>query len=47
MKNALITGGSGFFGGVLIDYLLKKGSNCINIDILKSEKEHENLLNLK
>ena len=47
MKNALITGGSGFFGGVLIDYLLDKGWNCINIDILKSEKEHENLLNFK
>ena len=47
MKNALVTGGSGFFGGILIDYLLEQGWNCINLDILDTEKEHENLINLK
>ncbi len=47
MRNALVTGGSGFFGGILIDFLLEKGWNCINIDILNSEKEHENLINYK
>ena len=47
MKTALITGGSGFFGGILIDYLLEQGWNCINLDILKSDKKHENLLNYK
>ncbi len=47
MKTALITGGSGFFGGILIDYLLEQGWNCVNLDILNSDKKHENLLNYK
>ncbi len=33
----LVTGGSGFFGEVLLRKLLKRGYNCINIDLFESE----------
>ncbi len=47
MPCALITGGSGFFGSILIESLLEKGWNCINIDILENSHSHPNLKNIK
>ena len=47
MPCALITGGSGFFGGVLTDVLLQDGWDCISLDILDNHKEHKNLISIK
>ncbi len=47
MPCGLISGGSGFFGGVLIDHLLQQGWDCINIDILDNDRSHKNLTNIK
>jgi nucleoside-diphosphate-sugar epimerase len=33
MKKILVTGGSGYFGSILIEKLLKKGYQCVNLDI--------------
>jgi nucleoside-diphosphate-sugar epimerase len=39
----LITGGSGFFGSILGKELVKKEFKCVNIDLERSDFEHENL----
>jgi len=44
MKTYLITGGSGFFGQIMCKYLAEKGFKCVNIDLVKSEYTHENLI---
>lgn len=44
MKTYLITGGSGFFGQIMCKYLAEKGCKCVNIDLVKSEYTHENLI---
>ena len=36
-KTALITGGSGYFGSLLIEKLLKKNYRCINFDIAEAD----------
>lgn len=36
MRTFLITGGSGFLGTIMTNYLLKKGYECINIDLVKT-----------
>jgi len=41
-KNIIICGGSGQLGNSLIDFLLDKGSNVINLDIFKLKKENQN-----
>jgi UDP-glucose 4-epimerase len=43
MQELLITGGSGFFGGVLKRRLLAEGFRCVNIDLVPDGDHHENL----
>jgi UDP-glucose 4-epimerase len=43
MPEVLITGGSGFFGGVLKRRLLAEGFRCTNIDLVPDADRHENL----
>src|SRR5271170_2756550 len=43
MPEVLITGGSGFFGGVLKRRLLAEGLRCVNIDLVPDTDYHENL----
>ncbi|MEO6981687.1 MAG: NAD(P)-dependent oxidoreductase [Edaphobacter sp.] len=43
MKNVLVTGGSGFFGGVLKRRLLAEGYRCTNIDLVADADRHANL----
>lgn len=44
LKTILITGGSGFFGGLLKAELLNKNYLCINVDLEKDTYTHENLI---
>jgi nucleoside-diphosphate-sugar epimerase len=44
MKTVLVTGGAGFFGGVLKRTLLSEGMRCISVDICPDEDEHPNLV---
>jgi UDP-glucose 4-epimerase len=43
MPEVLITGGSGFFGGVLKRRLLAEGFRCTNIDLVPDADHHESL----
>src|SRR5271156_4355093 len=43
MPEVLITGGSGFFGGVLKRRLLAEGFHCVNIDLVPDADRDENL----
>ena len=43
MREVLITGGSGFFGGVLKRRLLAEGFRCVNLDLVPDADRHENL----
>ena len=43
MKTILVTGASGFFGGILKRSILESGDRCINVDIVPDEDEHPNL----
>jgi UDP-glucose 4-epimerase len=43
MPEVLITGGSGFFGGVLKRRLLAEGFRCVNIDLVPDSDHHEDL----
>lgn len=42
MKNYLVTGGSGFFGSILIEQLISLGHRCVNIDICPADFKHPN-----
>ena len=42
MGTYLITGGAGFFGSIMANYLLGKGHKCISIDLVHSDIRHEN-----
>jgi len=44
MKTVMVTGGAGFFGGVLKRVLLDAGYRCISVDICPDEDEHPNLV---
>jgi len=47
MKNVLVTGGSGFFGGVLKRRLLAEGYACTNIDLVADQDTHPNLTSVQ
>ncbi len=47
MKNVLVTGGSGFFGGVLKRRLLAEGYACTNIDLVADPDAHPNLTSIQ
>lgn len=47
MRTVLLTGGSGFFGGLLKQRLLDDGYKCVNLDILPDETEHPNLISVQ
>jgi nucleoside-diphosphate-sugar epimerase len=47
MKKILVTGGSGFFGGVLKRRLLAEGYACVNIDLVADADSHANLTSVK
>ena len=44
MSLFLITGGSGFFGSIMSEYLVKKGHTCVNIDLVKSSFTDDNFI---
>ncbi len=46
-KTFLITGGSGFFGGIFKRALLKQGAKCINIDLERDEDSNANLISVQ
>ncbi len=43
MKRVLVTGASGFFGGLLKRRLLDEGYSCVNIDLVADVDQHPNL----
>ena len=46
-KNVLITGASGFFGGILKRRLLAEGFRCTNIDLVPDPDQHANLQSIQ
>jgi UDP-glucose 4-epimerase len=44
MKTILVTGGAGFFGGILKREILDSGNRCISVDICPDQDRHQNLL---
>lgn len=47
MSWALVTGGSGFFGGILKRRLLANGHSVVNIDLEEDECRHSNLVSIR
>jgi nucleoside-diphosphate-sugar epimerase len=47
MSAVLITGGSGFFGGVLKARLLAEGFDCVNVDLQPDPVEHPALVSIQ
>src|ERR1700748_1490805 len=47
MIHVLITGGSGFFGGILKRRLLAEGYACSNIDLVADPDTHANLTSIQ
>lgn len=46
MSQILITGASGFFGGILKRRLLDEGYSCINLDLVPDADQHANLTSI-
>ncbi len=46
-SNILITGGSGFFGSLLKEDLLRRRYNCVNIDLERDSFKHKNLISIQ
>lgn len=47
MRRALITGGAGFFGGILTKTLLDRGFSCVSLDLQPHDYAHPQLTPLK
>jgi nucleoside-diphosphate-sugar epimerase len=47
MPSILITGGSGFFGGILKRRLLAEGFSCINLDLVPDPDTHPQLISIQ
>lgn len=47
MRIALVTGGSGFFGGILKRALLERGWRVVNIDLVKDDDRHPELTSIQ
>jgi UDP-glucose 4-epimerase len=47
MAHVLVTGGSGFFGGILKRRLLAEGHSCTNIDLVADPDTHPNLASIQ
>ena len=47
MKKILVTGASGFFGGVLKRRLLDEGHTCVNIDLVPDTDQHTRLRSVR
>jgi len=47
MKTVLLTGGAGFFGSLLKQRLLEDGYRCVNLDLLRDEMVHPNLVSIR
>jgi UDP-glucose 4-epimerase len=43
MKTVLVTGGAGFFGGILKRGILEAGDRCISVDVCPDEDDYPNL----
>ncbi len=43
MRAILVTGGAGFFGGILKRQILERGDRAISIDVVPDQDEHPNL----
>jgi nucleoside-diphosphate-sugar epimerase len=46
-KTVLITGGAGFFGGILKRRLLADGYRCVSFDLVHDVDRHENLVSIR
>ncbi len=47
MKSALVTGGAGFFGEILIQRLLDSGTHCVSIDVKPNPLSHPMLRSVR
>jgi nucleoside-diphosphate-sugar epimerase len=47
MMSALITGGAGFFGGILKVCLLALGYSCVSVDLEVDKKRHHHLTSVQ
>jgi nucleoside-diphosphate-sugar epimerase len=47
VQTILVTGGAGFFGGVLKRKLLADGYKCVSYDLVPDENRHENLVSIQ
>jgi len=43
MKTILVTGGAGFFGGIIKRHILEQGHRCISVDLVKDDDSYPNL----
>jgi UDP-glucose 4-epimerase len=44
MKTVLVTGGAGFFGGIVKRHILEQGHRCISVDLVRDEDDYPNLV---
>lgn len=47
LRTVLVTGGAGFFGGVLTSILLDRGVSCVSIDLQPDPMVHDNLTSVR